>query len=187
MRALTIMGTVGVFTAGVVAGCLVSWLPSGKARADAPLNPYATMLHVGIVVNNLDKAIEKWKEMGFTDIRVLPPNRGVDRTYHGKPISVTIKQAFIHGTTPMIELVEPVDDVPSPWRDYLQQHGEVLHHIAYRVPETGPELEKYKHLGMEEIAQGKWPEGDDRWGTFHYVGDPNGGAVIEFISRIPRK
>ena len=70
MRALTIMGTVGVFTAGVVAGCLVSWSAVGKARADAPLNPYATMLHVGIVVKNLEKAIEKWKAMGFTDIRV---------------------------------------------------------------------------------------------------------------------
>lgn len=187
MRALRAMGIVGVFAAGMAAGRLASSSAVGQARAAAPANPYATMLHVGIVVKDLEKAVEKWKAMGFTDIRVLPPNKGVDRMYHGKPIAVTIKQAFIHGTSPMIELVEPVDDVPSPWRDYLLKHGEVLHHLAYRIPETGPELEKFKQLGIDEIAQGKWPEGNDHWGTFHYVQDSSGGTVIEFISRIPRQ
>ena len=65
--------------------------------------------------------------------------------------------------------------------------GEVLHHVAYRVPDTGPALEQYRKAGMVEIAQGKWPEGEAHWGTFHYVQDPRGGAVIEFISRIPRR
>jgi hypothetical protein len=40
---------------------------------------------------------------------------------------------------------------------------------------------------MEAIASGKWPEGETRWGTFHYLQDPKGGIIVEFISRIPRK
>jgi hypothetical protein len=39
----------------------------------------------------------------------------------------------------------------------------------------------------EGWASGKWPEGQTRWGTFHYVQDPKGGAIVEFISRIPRQ
>ena len=145
------------------------------------------MLHVGIVVKDLDKAVERWKAIGFTDIRVLPPNAGVDRMYHGKPLNATLKQAFIHGTTPLIELMEPPADVSSPWGDYLKEHGEALHHLAYRIPDTGPELEKFKKLGIEELAQGKWPEGKDRWGTFHYVQEPGGGVILEFISQdLPR-
>ena len=62
-----------------------------------------------------------------------------------------------------------------------------LHHVAFRIPDTGPELEKYRGLGLEAIASGKWPEGQTRWGTFHYVQDPKGGAIVEFISRIPRQ
>ena len=85
----------------------------------------------------------------------------------------------------MIELMEPAGDGPSPWGDYLKEHGEVLHHVAFRVPDAGPELEKYRRLGLEEVASGKWPEGDSHWGTFHYVQDPEGGVVIEFISRVP--
>jgi hypothetical protein len=61
-----------------------------------------------------------------------------------------------------------------------------LVHVAYRISETGPELEKYRGLGMEPIASGKSPEGASRWGTFHYVQDAKEGVIVEFISRIPR-
>ncbi|HEX8202948.1 MAG TPA: VOC family protein [Isosphaeraceae bacterium] len=186
MRLRAIIGLVTVFGLGILVGR--GFGPSAVATAqDAkPANPYAEMLHVGIVVKDLDQAVARWRALGFEDIRVLPASKGVDRTYHGRPIDVSLKQAFIHGTRPMIELMEPVGDDPSPWGDYLKEHGEVLHHLAFRIPETGPELEKYRQLGLEEIAQGKWPEGESHWGTFHYVQDPKGGAVIEFISRVPK-
>jgi catechol 2,3-dioxygenase-like lactoylglutathione lyase family enzyme len=187
MCARQVLGAGLIFTLGLATGWLISAFRAAEASSTSPDNPYSTMLHVGIVVKNLDESVAKWRAMGFTDIRTSPPNRGVDRMYHGKPNPVTIKQAFIHGTNPMIELIEPVDDVPSPWRDYLDKHGEVLHHLAYRVPDTRPELEKLRRLGLEAIGEGKWPEGSDHWGTFHYVQEPRGGAVIELISRIPRK
>ncbi len=185
MRCRTIVALLAAFGLGVLAGRGAG--PSAAAQDKASAAPYAEMLHVGVVVKDLDQAVARWKALGFTDIRVSPPNKGVDRTYHGKPIDVALKQAFIHGTRPMIELMEPLGDGPSPWGDYLKEHGEALHHLAFRIPDTGPELEKYRGLGMEAIASGKWPEGETRWGTFQYVQDPKGGVIVEFISRIPRK
>jgi catechol 2,3-dioxygenase-like lactoylglutathione lyase family enzyme len=185
MRKGTLVALVAAFGLGVIAGRGTG--PMATAQNNDPAAPFAEMLHVGVVVKDLDQAVARWKAMGFSDIRVSPPSKGVDRTYHGKPIDVALKQAFIHGTRPMIELMEPVGDGPSPWGDCLKEHGEALHHIAFRIPDTGPELEKYHRLGMESIASGKWPEGETRWGTFHYVQDPKGGILVEFISRIPRK
>jgi catechol 2,3-dioxygenase-like lactoylglutathione lyase family enzyme len=185
MRIRTIVALAVAFGLGVIAGRGTGLTATAQDNASA--DPFAEMLHVGVVVKDLDQAVAQWKAMGFSDIRVSAPNKGVDRTYHGKPIDVALKQAFVHGTRPMIELMEPVGDGPSPWGDYLKEHGEALHHIAYRVPDTGPELEKYRKLGMETTASGKWPEGETRWGTFHYVQDPKGGIIVEFISRIPRK
>ena len=185
MRSRTIVAILAAFGLGALAGRGTG--PIATAQDNAPANPYAEMLHVGVVVKDLDRAVARWKALGFTDIRVSPPSKGTDRTYHGKPIDVTLKQAFVHGTRPMIELMEPVGDGPSPWGDFLKENGEGLHHVAFRVPDTGPELEKYRRLGMEEVASGKWPEGETRWGTFHYVRDPKGGVVVEFISRVPRK
>ncbi len=185
MRSRTIVALVAAFGLGVLAGRGTG--PIATAQDNAPTNPYAEMLHVGVVVKDLHQAVARWKALGFTDIRVSPPSKGVDRTYHGKPIDVALKQAFVHGTRPMIELMEPVGDAPSPWGDFLKEHGEALHHVAFRVPDTGPELEKYRRLGLEEVASGKWPEGEANWGTFHYVRDPKGGVIVEFISRIPRE
>jgi catechol 2,3-dioxygenase-like lactoylglutathione lyase family enzyme len=185
MRSRTIVALLAAFGLGVLAGRGAG--PTAAAQDRAAADPYAEMLHVGVVVKDLDQAVARWKAMGFTDIRVSPPNKGVDRTYHGQPIDVALKQAFVHGTRPMIELMEPLGDGPSPWGDYFKEHGEALHHVAFRIPDTRPELEKYRRLGMEEVATGKWPEGETRWGTFHYVRDPKGGVIVEFISRIPRK
>ena len=185
MRQHTIVALLAAFGLGVLAGRGTG--PPARAQDKAAADPYAEMLHVGVVVKDLDRAVARWKAMGFTDIRVSPPSKGVDRTYHGQQIDVALKQAFVHGTRPMIELMEPLGDGLSPWGDYLKEHGEALHHVAFRIPDTGPELEKYRGLGMEAIASGKWPEGRTRWGTFHYVQDPKGGVIVEFISRIPRK
>jgi catechol 2,3-dioxygenase-like lactoylglutathione lyase family enzyme len=185
MRSRTIIAPIAAFGLGVIAGRSTGRTAAAQDRPSS--DPYAEMIHVGVVVRDLDAAVARFKAMGFSDIRVSPPNKGVDRTYHGKPIDVALKQAFVHGTRPMIELMEPVGDGPSPWGDYLREHGQALHHIAFRVPESGPELEKYRGLGMSEVASGKWPEGQTRWGTFHYVGDPKGGVIVELISRIPRK
>ncbi len=185
MSSRTIVALLAAFGLGVLAGRGTG--PSARAQDKTVADPYAEMLHVGVVVKDLDQAVARWKAMGFNDIRVSPPNKGVDRTYHGKPIDVALKQAFVHGTRPMIELMEPLGDGPSPWGDYLKEHGEALHHVAFRIPDTGPELEKYRGLGLEAIASGKWQEGQTRWGTFHYVQDPKGGVIVEFISRIPRK
>jgi catechol 2,3-dioxygenase-like lactoylglutathione lyase family enzyme len=175
------------FMIGLATGRVMRPGEAWAAQATTPANPYAKMLHVGILVDDLEEAVDRWRDMGFTDIRVLPPSKGVERLYHGKPIDVTLKQAFIHGTEPMIELMEPVEDTASPWRDYRAKHGEVIHHLAYRLPDTSTELEKFRKLGLHELAQGKWPEGDSHWGTFHYVQDPDGGVIIEFISRITRR
>jgi catechol 2,3-dioxygenase-like lactoylglutathione lyase family enzyme len=185
MRSRTIVALLAAFALGALAGRSTGRTAVGQDKA--PADPYAEMLHVGVVVKDLEQAVARFRAMGFTDIRVSPPGKGVDRTYHGRPIDVALKQAFVHETRPMIELMEPVGDGPRPWGDSLREHGEALHHITFRVPDTGPELAKYRGLGMEEVASGKWPEGEMRWGTFRYVQDPKGGVIVEFISRIPRK
>ena len=108
MRSRTIVALVAAFGLGVLAGRGTG--PTAAAQDNTPTNPYAEMLHVGVVVKDLDQAVARWKAMGFTDIRVSPPSKGIDRTYHGKPIDVALRQAFVHGTRPMIELMEPVGD-----------------------------------------------------------------------------
>ena len=98
MPTRTIVALVAAFVLGVAAGRGTD--PPAAAREEPRTAPYAEMLHVGVVVKNLDEAVARWKALGFADIRVSPPSKGVDRTYHGEPIDVALKQAFVHGTRP---------------------------------------------------------------------------------------
>src|SRR6516165_5824180 len=100
MRQHTIVALLAAFGIGVLAGRAAG--PTASAQDKAAADPYSEILHVGVLVKDLDQAVARWKAMGFSDIRVSAPNKGVDRTYHGKPIDVALRQAFVHGTRPMI-------------------------------------------------------------------------------------
>jgi catechol 2,3-dioxygenase-like lactoylglutathione lyase family enzyme len=150
-----------------------------------PKGTYARMLHVGILVPDLDKAVAKWRAEGFNDIVVSAPEKG-EGDYHGQPIDIVMKKAFITGTVPQIELMQPVGDAPNPWSGELKERGEVLHHIAYDVPNAEKEMQTFQRLGMVRIAGGRWPDGPTHWGTWDYVRDPASGLIVEFISRVSR-
>ena len=165
MCSRTIVAIFAAFGFGILAGRGSG--PRAAAQDRAPADPLRRDAPSRRGGQEPQPGVARWKALGFTDIRVSPLSKGTDRTYHGEPIDVALKQAFVHGMRPMIEMMEPVRDGPSPSGDFLKEHGEALHYIAFRLPDAGPELEKYRRLGMEEVASGKWPEGESRWGTFH--------------------
>ena len=71
MRTRSIVALVAAFGLGVLAGRGIG--PAASAQDRAGAGPYAEMLHVGVVVKDLDAAVAKRKAMGFADIRVSPP------------------------------------------------------------------------------------------------------------------
>jgi hypothetical protein len=50
----------------------------------------------------------------------------------------------------------------------------------------GAMLEKYRGMGMEEVAPGNWPEGESCLGMSTTCRIRR-GVIVELISRIPRK
>ncbi|MNL47508.1 hypothetical protein D3C87_1703000 [compost metagenome] len=52
--------------------------------------------------------------------------------YNGGPTEARAKLAFFDMGSLQLELIEP-DHQPSTWRDYLNEHGEGPHHIAFVI------------------------------------------------------
>ncbi|MNW65836.1 hypothetical protein D3C74_442570 [compost metagenome] len=52
--------------------------------------------------------------------------------YNGVATKARAKLAFFDMGSVQLELIEP-DHQPSTWRDYLNEHGEGPHHIAFVV------------------------------------------------------
>ncbi|MNE53350.1 hypothetical protein D3C80_1480730 [compost metagenome] len=52
--------------------------------------------------------------------------------YNGEKTEARAKLAFFDMGSVQLELIEP-DHQPSTWRDYLNEHGEGPHHIAFVI------------------------------------------------------
>jgi len=85
--------------------------------------------HIGIVVKDLEKAMKVYSDgLGLS----------VKRIEQSEEFQVKI--AFLPVGEVLVELIEPIG--PGAIRDYLNKHGEGLHHICYRVANINKAMEK---------------------------------------------
>lgn len=84
-----------------------------------------------------------------------------------------------NGDGGMIELIMP-NEGPSTWNDFLNVHGEGVHHFAFVVQDLDTVLENCKTNGMEKVQSGDFPGG-----RYAYVdGLDFCGAFLELMEMI---
>lgn len=129
---------------------------SGKAQAPAPL----PISQIAIVVREIDEALERYhRALGWGPWNVYehkPP--ALHHTYlHGKPTNFTMIGAETHVGSIVVELLQPVDG-PSIYKEWLDAHGEGLHHIAVMRPtpaESEATQRHFKELGADVLMEGR--------------------------------
>jgi methylmalonyl-CoA/ethylmalonyl-CoA epimerase len=94
--------------------------------------------HVGIIVQDLDAAINRYRALGFG-----PPDRS---RIEDQQVEVATFQAGAG----YVELVSPfVDD--GPLVRYLESRGESIHHVAFEVADVQATLDRLAGAGFELI------------------------------------
>lgn len=116
---------------------------------------------IGILVNDIEKVsaayadffgIEK-PEIGITDTADI-----AQTNYNGGATEARAKLAFFDMGSLQLELIEP-DHQPSTWRDYLNEHGEGLHHIAFAVEGMKEKIMLLEGKGFPLQQKGEYTEG----------------------------
>ena len=142
---------------------------------------------VGLIVRDIDRAAQKFCEIfGFPKppIIVTPGYERVKTTYEGQPSEATAKLAFFNTGQLQIELIEP-DEKPSVWRDFLDQHGEGVHHIAFRVKDTERAVKHLAGYNVNVTQQGLYSDGS---GMYTYLeSTPQLAVVIELLQNFNEK
>jgi methylmalonyl-CoA/ethylmalonyl-CoA epimerase len=89
--------------------------------------------HVGIVVRDIDRAIEHWQAIGAANFHkfYFSTSRGTcGKVYkNGRPHRIEAIMATGELGNLSIELAQPLDD-KSVYADFLREHGEGLHHVC---------------------------------------------------------
>jgi len=118
------------------------------------------LTQVGFIVKDIE--VSKRKFAAFFGIE--PPNHFdggefevTGTTVNGEPAPyANCWMAFFNaGPNVQIELIQP-NGIKSTWQDYLDEHGEGIHHIAFNVKEMDSKIQACEAMGMTCVQRGKY-------------------------------
>ena len=100
-----------------------------------------TIVKIGIVVNDIEKAAEHYnrifdlKEKAV--VRYPDPNKkpmeGAYKRFHGESVNPKLKCCIVNLEPIYLEVIEPADNEPSPWKEYLEKHGPGVCFLSFYI------------------------------------------------------
>ena len=121
------------------------------------------LAQVGFIVRDIETTKRKFAE--FLGVPVPPTVGGgeyaiTQTTVEGQPApDANCQMAFFDvGPGMQLELIQP-NGVKSTWQDFLDAHGEGVHHLAFQVKDTDGKLLACKSIGMPCVQRGKYGDG----------------------------
>lgn len=184
MKTVQVLFLTLVFSAGLVGHMSGQTAPAAPDYPEKGMVPNHQMLHIGIVVRDIEKSRAQWvKFLGLENapnIVVATGHEANPTQYRGHPSTAQAKLVFMTLDNLQVELIEPIGDEPSHWREFLETKGEGVHHIAFEVKGMGEQyLENYAEAGIATAQHGGWDTGE-----YGYMDTMKAlGVTVELIER----
>jgi methylmalonyl-CoA epimerase len=143
--------------------------------------PTRNMGHIAIIVRDIEKAAKEWAALFGMEVPqwslIDPPEKSNIR-YRGKPTEARLKTAFLNLDNLRIELMEPIGG-PSTWMEFLQNQGEGVHHVAFKIKGMDDYVARLEKQGMSLIQRGEWTVYTG--GCYAYFDTPQLGVILELV------
>jgi hypothetical protein len=138
---------------------------------------------LGYVVDDAEAAMAHWsRHLGVGPFYFLPSPALQGLTYRGQPSAARIAVALAFSGALQIELIQTLDDEPTPYRDFLAGHGTGLHHVARFVEDYDGAVAGYAKQGLEPYFGGQGLTARQRFCYFDT--ESHGGTVSELIETV---
>ena len=142
---------------------------------------------VGIVVADLERALERYSALagvGPWQCWTYGPESVTRLTYRGGTGDYRVRIA-LSSTSPQIELLQPLEGESS-HRDFLQAHGEGLHHVAVFVDSLDEAIESMAGAGYDVLQSGHGTGADGSGGFAYFDTERDLSLILEAVE-IPRR
>jgi catechol 2,3-dioxygenase-like lactoylglutathione lyase family enzyme len=116
---------------------------------------------IGLIVENVEEAARAWADVLGLPMPEIDEVDTVDVTqaeYEGEPTTARAKLAFFKFENIDVELIEPLGE-PSTWNDQYVEHGNSIHHLAFRIKGMQEKLAYLKSKGIPLIQRGEYTGG----------------------------
>lgn len=111
---------------------------------------------IGVVVRDVKKMVEIYhKTLGWGpwNIYIAEPPLLHSTMLRGKPTEFTFMNAETHVGPVDFEFIQPLEG-PSIYKEFLEQHGEGVHHIACMGAGYEENLENFAKMGLTPLMSG---------------------------------
>lgn len=133
---------------------------------------------VGFIVKDIDEARENFAKLFGCEVPPANPcgSPAAKTVYKGEPAPAAKSKLAFFDLVPgvQLELIEPNEEM-STWREYLNEKGEGIHHIAINVDNTEEAVKACEALGMKVVQRGFY---DDESGQYTYL---DGGNIFKCV------
>ena len=140
---------------------LNSSLENIKVLSDSALSNsfLGDAIEICIVTRDYKRTMEGLVRLGIGPWRVytFSPETVTEQTYMGKPAEFSIKVCFARAKNVIWEIMQPLEG-PTIFQEFLDQHDEGIHHIAFNCEDIPWEerLKEFEKRGFSLIQSGKW-------------------------------
>jgi catechol 2,3-dioxygenase-like lactoylglutathione lyase family enzyme len=156
------------------------------ALAVAQAQPYrdpgiGKIVQIAIVCKDIDKCSERWSRLlgqPAPKPRTTLPGEEVRMVYRGRPSNGQVKLTFFKTGDAVLELMQPVGQ-GTHWKEHLDQYGEGVHHIAFKVKDLEKTIAALEADGMPVLHRGRYDSND---GDYVYVDSREKlGVTVELL------
>ena len=137
---------------------------------------------VGFIVKDVEATKKKWAE--FLGVEV-PPTQPIgdfevtQTNFQGEPApKAYCWMAFFDvGPGIQLELIQPNEE-PSTWRNFLDEKGEGIHHVAFQVKDSKACVANAEANGLKLVQHGVYGDGS---GEYNYLDAPDLKCIVELL------
>lgn len=143
--------------------------------------PMGGVAQTAFIVPNLHDAIGRWiADMRAGPFFVLPNFVVPGQVYRGGESKADITIAMGFAGHMLIELIQPLDDHPSVYKETIELRGYGFHHVGIACTNVDADSEAYQARGYHEAFRAAVPTG----GEVVYL-DNGTGPQLGFIELLP--
>ena len=142
---------------------------------------------IGFIVKDIETTKRKWAT--FLGVDVPDTVDGGEysvtgTTFMGSPAPTAncLMAFFDVGPAMQLELIQP-NEAPSTWRNFLNEHGEGMHHIAFQVRDSAKQVANAEAEGLKLIQHGRYGDGG---GEYNYLDAPELKCIVELLESYDR-
>ena len=124
---------------------------------DASVSSIGAIEHVAVLVRDLKRAMEHYTNdlgIGPWAVYTLSPDWIRDMTVHGEEQGYVYTLALCSVGPVLYELMESVQG-PNIYEEFLNEHGEGVHHLGYFVENIDAEISKMESRGFSMLQSGR--------------------------------